>query len=74
MKKKKNKIVHQLDGLAAVQQARSRAGSVTAHACTAVLPMQIVITKVIVLVLDTPWRMPSNPSLAVVGRCNPLQL
>lgn len=36
--------------------------------------MQIVITKVIVLVLDTPWRMPSNLSLAVVGRCNPVQL
>lgn len=55
----------------AAEQGRACASP---HKPTAVLPRQILIIKIIVLVLDTPLRMPSNPSLAVLERCDPAQL
>lgn len=38
------------------------------HKPTAALPVPILIIKRIVLILDTPLRMPCNPSLAVLER------
>lgn len=80
MKKQKNKILHHVDESAAAQQAPQTCGNkqwrdcVSPHKSTVVLPMQILIIKIIVLILDTPLRMPSNPSLAIFKRCNLAQL
>lgn len=75
-----NRIVHSGAGSAAAPRAQQPCSTeqwrdcASPHKPTAVLPMQILIIKIIVLILDTPLRMPSNPSLAVCERCNPAQL